>query len=185
MWWTENLVKHWKISKCYESDCAFSLLHRSSSHHSASIKSLCFISTIPVHFIHSAIKFQSIILFSFPSFLISIQFCSPLKKCPLVVRRPGVTLNDTNLSFGSVLTSVIHSRHGWSRTSDAFAWLSPGEKKMDPTNYFLYVFDGVFDRGWYEFQLKYWCLCFLSAKLKCQYCFKGSLMSPTLSFIMQ
>ena len=23
----------------------------------------------------------------------------------------------------------------------------------------LYVFDGVFDNGWYEFQLKYWCLC--------------------------
>ena len=31
-------------------------------------------------------------------------------------------------------------------------WLFPGEKKWDPTNHF--------NHGWYEFQLKYWNLCF-------------------------
>ena len=40
----------------------------------------------------------------------------------------------------------------------------------DPINYFLY---GVFDRGWYEFQLKYWWLSFVSSKFRCQILLKG------------
>ena len=43
-------------------------------------------------------------------------------------------------------------------------------KSWVPTNYFLY---GIFDHGWSEFQLKYWCPCFLSAKLKCQILLQG------------
>ena len=34
---------------------------------------------------------------------------------------------------------------------------SQEEKKKGPTNVFLYA---VFDHGWYDFQLKYWCFCF-------------------------
>ena len=56
----------------------------------------------------------------------------------------GVTLKDTNFPFGSVSTSVTHSRPRWSRTSNLSLWLGPRERKMVPTNYFLY---GVFDRG--------------------------------------
>ena len=41
------------------------------------------------------------------------------------------------------------------------------KKRWDPTNYFLY------DHGWYEFQLKYWCLCFFPAKRKCQILLQG------------
>ena len=66
-------------------ESGFSLLHRSSSPLSMMdfdrtlMKSSCFISTIPVHFIYSTIKSASNILFSFHLFLFSIQFCSPLK----------------------------------------------------------------------------------------------------------
>ena len=62
-------------------------------------------------------------------------------------------------------TSVIPSRPRWSRTSIPFVWLSPGEKRWDPINYFFY---GVFDHGWYEFQLKYWQLCFGFCKIQAQ-----------------
>ena len=54
-----------------------------------------------------------------------------------VTRGSGVTLKDTNTPFGSVSTSVIPSRPGWSRTNDPFVWLSPGEKKMGPNQLFL------------------------------------------------
>ena len=75
----------------------------------------------------------------------------------------GSTLKNTNLPFGCVSASVIPSRPRWSRTSNPFVWLSPREKKWDPTNYFLY---GVFDLGWYEFQLKYWWLWFVFCKIQ-------------------
>ena len=48
-----------------------------------------------------------------------------------------VTLKDTNLSFGSVSTSVTPSRPRWSRKSIPFVWVSPGEKKMGPNQLFL------------------------------------------------
>ena len=58
--------------------------------------------------------------------------------------------------------------------SDPFVGLSPGEKKgWSPTNYFLYVFGSVFDHDWYEFQLRYCCLCFFPEKLKCQILLQG------------
>ena len=44
----------------------------------------------------------------------------------------------------------------WTRSSNHFVLLFPGEKKRT-TNYFLC---DVLDHGWYEFQLKYWSLCF-------------------------
>ena len=39
---------------------------------------------------------------------------------------------------------------------------------MGNTNYFLYVFNGVFNQDWYEFQLKYDVLGFFSEKLNRQ-----------------
>ena len=75
----------------------------------------------------------------------------------------GSTLKNTNLPFGCVSASVIPSIPRWSRTSNPFVWLSPRQKKWDPTNYFLY---GVFDLGWYEFQLKYWWLWFSFCKIQ-------------------
>ena len=82
-----------------------------------------------------------------------------------VIRGSGVTLKDINPPFGSVPTSVIPWRPGCSRTSDSFVWLQK-RKRWAATNYFLYVFDDVFDHGSYEFQLKYWCLCFFSCKIQ-------------------
>ena len=76
-----------------------------------------------------------------------------------VIRGSGVTLKDTNSTFGSVSTSAIPSRPEWSRTSDPFDLQE--RKRWAQTNHFLHVFDGVFDHGWYEFQLKYWCLCWV------------------------
>ena len=40
---------------------------------------------------------------------------------------------------------------------------------MEP-NYLLY---GVFDHGWYEFQLKYWLLFLVSTKFRCQIQLQG------------
>ena len=49
--------------------------------------------------------------------------------------------------------------------------LFPGERKRwSPTSYLLYA---VFDHGWYEFQLKYRCLCFFLCKTQCQILLKG------------
>ena len=82
-----------------------------------------------------------------------------------VIRGSKVTLKDKKTPFGSVSTSMIPSRPGRSRTRDPFVGLSPGEKKRwGLINYFSYVFDGVFDHGWCEFQLKYWRLCFFFCK---------------------
>ena len=57
-----------------------------------------------------------------------------------------------------------------------FVWLYPGEKRWDPTNHFLYILDGVFNHGWYEFKLKCWCLSFFLQNSSARSCFKGSLM---------
>ena len=43
-------------------------------------------------------------------------------------------------------------------------------KRWGSTNYFLY---GVFDHGWYEFQLKCWCVCYFFVKPKCQILLQG------------
>ena len=51
--------------------------------------------------------------------------------------------------------SVTSSRPRWIRTRNPFVW--------NPTNYFLY---DVFDQGWYEFQIKYWRLCFGFCKME-------------------
>ena len=48
--------------------------------------------------------------------------------------------------------------------------ISRKEKDGGPINYFLY---GVFDHGWYGFQLKYWWLFLVSAKFRCQILLKG------------
>ena len=138
------------------------------------------------------------IFFSFPSFLFSIWFCSPSKKRPLgncflllcpehkdtgrYLSLEGVILKNINLPFGSVSISVIPSRPRWSKTSNPFVWLSPGEKKMVPNQLFLI-----------------WCiwsrLIWVSVKIltslfrflqnwSARFCFKGSLMPPKLSYIM-
>ena len=131
---------------------------------------MCFIFFVfSIHFIYSTIKVSKyyFVFISFISiFEIILQF---FKETPLIQLFPGaipwtgitqrilsleeVTLKDTKFSFESVSTSVIPSRPRWIRTSNTFGWLSPGEKKMVLSKYFFY---GVFDHGWYEFQLKCW-----------------------------
>ena len=69
----------------------------------------------------------------------------------------GSILKETNLPFESGSTSVIPSRPRWNRKSISFVWLLQERKSCGPTSCFLY---GVFDHGWYEFQLKYWWFCF-------------------------
>ena len=93
------------------------------------------------------------------------------------LRDTNLPLKDTNLSFGSVLTSVIPSRPRWNRTGNPFVWLLQQRKRWSLTNYFLY---GIFDHGWYEFQLKYWCLSllFFLQNSRAWSCFEGSLMPP-------
>ena len=63
----------------------------------------------------------------------------------------------------SLKSLIFTSRPGWSRTNNPFVWLSPGEKKIGTTSYSL---SGVFDNGWYEFRLKYWCPCFVFCKIQ-------------------
>ena len=123
------------------------------------------------------LKSQSIIWLFFPHFLFSIWFCIPSKKRPLnncflvVTLKEAVTLKDTNLPFRSVLTSVRPSRPRWSRTSNLFVWISPGEKKMAPNQLFFI---------WCIWSRLIWAsvkiLTFfglVSANLKCQILFQG------------
>ena len=145
------------------------IIHNESIIRTTSIKCLCFISTMPVPFIHSTIKFCKY-YFVFISFIITFHIIlyyfketPPRQLFPgaipwrgtntsnSVIRGSGVTLNHTNPIFGSVSTLVIPSRLRWSRASNPFVWLSPGKKRRGLTNYFLYVFDGVFHHGWYGF----------------------------------
>ena len=162
-------------------ESAFSLPHRFSSplstmsFHRAQLEqhlySLCVLFS-PSLSILSIVQFKSpiIILFSFLSFIFCI--CSPQKSAPSpavlwcytlkghkqrTLSLEGVTLKDTNLPFGSVSTSVIPSRPRWSRKSIPFVWNLQERKRRSPISYFL---NGVFDHGWYEFQLKWWWLFF-------------------------
>ena len=101
-----------------------------------------------------------------------------------VIRGSRVTLKDTNTSFGLVSTSVILSRPGWSRTSDPFVWLSPGEKK-DVFDIFICIWWCI--RSWLiSVSVKIlMSLFFFLQELNARSCFKGSLMPPLLSYIMQ
>ena len=59
---------------------------------------------------------------------------------------------------------------------------TPERKRWGPTNCLL---QGVFDHGWYEFQLKCWWLCFGFCKIQVpDPTAKGSLMAPAGSYIM-
>ena len=163
------------------------ILNSESTIGTAFIKSLCFIFTILAYFIHSTIKLSKYyfvftsLIFVLYIVLYSCKETSPRKLFPgaipwrgintekYVIRGSGVIWNDTNPPLGSVSASVIPSRPGWSRTSDPFVCLQT-RKRWGPNNYSLYIFDGVFGRDWYEFQLKCWyffLLFFFSAKLKC------------------
>ena len=130
------------------------IIHNEGIIETASTKSLCFISTIPVHFIHSTIKVSKYyfvfisFIFVFHIILYSFKETPSSQLCPgtipwrgistenSVIKGSGVTSKDTNSPSGSVSTSVISSRPGWNRTSDPFVWLSPGEKKMGPSQLF-------------------------------------------------
>ena len=130
---------------------------------------MCFIFAIPVHFIHRTIKISKYyfifisLIFIFHIILYSFKETPPRQLFPGAIPWRSTNTENSHIrgsnlkGHKSVSTSVIASRRRWSRTSNPFARLSPGEKKWSPTNYFLY---GVFDHGWYEFQLKYWWLYF-------------------------
>ena len=101
-----------------------------------SINSLSFIFTIPVHFIYSTIKaskYYSVVV-SLVLFLLL-----PLAICFLVLCLKGAKTQRTLLLASTSCEKKVRER-----------W--------DPTNCFLY---GVFDHGWYDFQLKYWYFYFL------------------------
>ena len=116
---------------------------------------MCFISTIPVHFINSRIKVSKY-YFNFISlifiFHMILQYFKVTPHSELFsvvlpwrgidtensdIKGNGIILKDTNSSFGWVLTSTNPSRLGWSRARNVFVWLSPGEKKMGLNQLFL------------------------------------------------
>ena len=163
------------------------IIHNKGIIRIASTKSLCFISTIPAHFIHSTIEVSKYyfvfisLIFIFHIILQTFKEISFSQLLPgaihwrvintenSIIRGSGVTLRDTNPFFGSVSTLSLPLRPEWSRISNPFVRLSPGEKKMGPQLiFFSHVFDGVFDHSWYTFQLKYWCLCFFFCKTQVQ-----------------
>ena len=142
-------------------ESAFSLPHRFSSplstmsFHRAQLEqhlySLCVLFS-PSLSILSIVQFKSpiIILFSFLSFIFCI--CSPQNSAPSpavlwcytlkghkqrTLSLEGVRLKDTNLSFGSVSTSVIPSRPRWSKKCIPLVWLSPEKKKMRSSHWFF------------------------------------------------
>ena len=103
----------------------------------ASIKSLCLISTIPVHFNHSTIKESSVVCFHFPHFYFPYKFVVFQRNLPqldvlyfytmkghqhreICHQREQNNLKRDKTFFGSVSTSVIPSRPGRSRTSNPF-----------------------------------------------------------------
>ena len=149
------------------------------------MQSLCFISNIPVHYIYS--KSPSRILF---------WFCSPSKKCPLiscclvlcpeggqteksVIRESN---REVNLPFESVSTSVTPSRPGWSWPSNPFVWIFLGERKIGPNQLFIiwYILSWLI---WVSVKILLPLFCFLPNS-NTRSCFKGSLMQPTLAYIM-
>ena len=105
-------------------------------------KVFVFIFTIPVHFIHSTIK-----VFKYYFVFISLVLVFHIILQSFKIE--GVNLKGTNLPFGSV--SIFMSQ--MKQEMHSFVWLFQEKKSWSPTNYFLY---GVFDHGWYEFQLKCW-----------------------------
>ena len=109
-----------------------------------SINSLPFIFTIPVHFIYSTIKVSkyyfvviSLVLFLLLSLAISF-----------------LVLYTEN----SVISLNISDTFKAQMKQDKQSCEKKVRERCSPTNCFLY---GVFDHGWYDFQLKYWCFHFL------------------------
>ena len=113
-----------------------------------SINSLSFIFTIPVHFIYSTIKaskYYSVVV-SLVLFLLL-----PLAICFLVLCLKGAKTQRTHsLNISDTFKTQMKQ--------DKQSCEKKVRERWDPTNCFLY---GVFDHGWYDFQLKYWYFYFL------------------------
>ena len=151
------------------------IIHNEGIIGTASIKSLCFISTIPVHFIHNTIKVSKYyflfisLSFIFHIILQSFKETPPSQLFPgaiplrgintenSVIRGSAVTLKDTNPVFGSLST----------RTSDLFVLLSPGEKKDGPNQLFFICIWWCIWSWLIWVSVKIVMSLFLSAKLKC------------------
>ena len=143
---------------------------------------MCFIFTIPVHFNLSAAKVSNCIFFLFLHFffhiiLYSFEETPSSQPPPSPVAMPIKGINTENsvirrsnskgwkpLSWISVNlgdtfnTQMNQDKQSFCVTPGQKRWKrSPGQKRYGPTSYFLY---GVFDPGWYNFQLKYWWLYF-------------------------
>ena len=143
------------------------------------------------------LKCPSIILFSFCSLSKKRLFTS----CSLVLCLEGVqkqrtlllervtlkvlerlTLKNTNLSFGSVSTTVTPSRHGWSWAISRYLWLLPGERKIGPNQLFL-IWSIWSCLILVLVKILMHLFCFLQNSSAKSY-FKGSLMPPTLAYNM-
>ena len=110
---------------------------------------MCFIFTIPVHFILSAIKvfkycfFFISFIFIFHVLLQSFKETPPFQLLPgaipwRVIKTEisiikGVKLKNTNLPFGSVSTFKSQMKQEKHR----FEWLSPREKRLEPNQFSL------------------------------------------------
>ena len=113
------------------------------------------------------------VLFCFPYNFVSFKEAPPSQLFPgampwrsintdnSVIR--GSNLKDTNLVFGSVSTSVTPPRVDEAGQAIFLCDYLQERNIWRPTNSFLY---GAFDQGWFEFQLKYWRLCFSFCKIE-------------------
>ena len=144
-----------------------------------SIKSLCFISTIPVHFIHSTIKFSNYyfvfisITFIFHIILLSFKEI-PTSQLILVfipwrhIRTENTVIGRSNFKGHKRQPQRQLQRQPSgqerSKTSNPFVWLSAwGKKRWSPSN--MNILCDAFGHSWFEFQLKYYSPCFGFCKI--------------------
>ena len=94
-----------------------------------------------------------------------------------VIRGGETILEGHNSLFGSVSTSVTHSRPAWRKTSSYFMWLSSGEKRIAPSQ--LLLIWCTADTSWYWYsqsivikatQKRIYKSYFLKCRLTALYC---------------
>ena len=131
---------------------------------------MCFSFNIPVYFIHSTIKvFKHYFVFISLISIFHIILWSFIERPPIQLFSGAIPWRGINIENSVIRGSKLKGHK-------PLFWISvnlqvPDEagkvillsdylqekKSWSPTNYFLY---GVFDHGWYDFQLKCWQLCF-------------------------
>ena len=154
------------------------------------LKSLCFIFTIPLHFIHSTMKvFKYYFVFIFIFFLFSILLCSPSEKRPLSsCSLPWGGINTENsLIRGSKLKG--HKPPFWisvnlqvpDQAGKVYFCVTPREIKLDPNQLFSLwcIWSGLI---WVSVKMLITWAWFLQNS-STRSSFKGSLMLPIRPYI--